>query len=293
MKLVETKDFQSAISLKKLGFFGYLISIVLMKLFKIDQCNLIYDKVKHLRGHDFFNTLLSEMNCKYEVLEEDIKRIPKEGAFITISNHPLGGLDGILLIKTLIEVRPDYKIMANFILSKIEPLSPYVLQVNPFENKKKVKSSHKGIKNAFNHLKQNCAFGMFPAGEVSTYDSESNSIRDRQWQASAIGLAKKAKVPVIPIYFHAKNSRLFYYISSISGLLRTAMLPIEFARKRKKEIKIRIGNPISVKEQIEYSDLSAYSEFLRKKTYVLASPYKESKAISTIIDKNATYFKGK
>ena len=285
MKLVKTKDFQLAIGLKKLGFFGRWISSLLMRLLKIDRCNQIYDKVKYLEGIEFLDALLSELNCKYEVLDQEIERIPKQGAFITVSNHPLGGLDGVLLIKILSKARPDYKIMANFLLARVEPLSPYLFCVNPFENKKKIKSSGQGIKNALNHLKNKHPLGMFPAGQVSTYNFKLNSIKERLWQASTIRLAQKASIPIIPIYFHAKNSKLFYSISSISNVLRTALLPMEFVRKRKKVIKIRIGKPISVKEQAEYVELDQYTEFLRKKTYMLASPYKQGKAFSTIIEK--------
>jgi len=67
--------------------------------------------------------------------------LPKEGAYITISNHPLGGIDGVLLLKLLVSHRSDFKIIANFLLNRIEPISPYILPVNPFENHKDAKSS--------------------------------------------------------------------------------------------------------------------------------------------------------
>ena len=59
---------------------------------------------------------MDEFQITFEIPKEDLKRIPKEGSFITISNHPLGGVDGILLLKLLIEHRPDFKIIANFLL---------------------------------------------------------------------------------------------------------------------------------------------------------------------------------
>ena len=58
---------------------------------------------------------------------KDFKRLPKDGPYITVSNHPLGGIDGILLLKLLLENRSDFKIMANFLLHRIEPLKPYIL----------------------------------------------------------------------------------------------------------------------------------------------------------------------
>ena len=65
---------------------------------------------QNLKDLDFFTALLDDLQIKFEIPEDDLKRIPKDGAFITVSNHPLGGIDGILLLKLLIEKRPDYKI---------------------------------------------------------------------------------------------------------------------------------------------------------------------------------------
>ncbi|MGY8910544.1 MAG: GNAT family N-acyltransferase, partial [Flavobacteriales bacterium] len=105
---------------------------------------------------------------------------------------------------------------------------------------------------------------------------------DKPWEESAVRLIQKANVPVIPIYFHAKNSRLFYFLSKISDTLRTAKLPSEVISQEGRVIKVRIGKPISVADQNEYKELSAFSEFIRKKTYMLANPFeKKTKILST------------
>ena len=131
MGLVNAKEVASAVGLKKFGFLGTFMGWSLMKILKIDTLNKIYNKHKHLNDLEFVNSLLDEFEIKFEIPEEDLKRIPKNGPFITISNHPLGGIDGILLLKLLLEIRPDFKIIANFLLHRIEPLKPYVMPVNP------------------------------------------------------------------------------------------------------------------------------------------------------------------
>ena len=210
----------------------------------------------------------------FELLEEDLKRIPKSGAFITVSNHPLGGIDGILLLKLLLEHRPDYKIIANFLLHRIAPLKPYVMPVNPFENHKDAKSSLLGLKSSLQHLQDGRPLGIFPAGEVSTY-RDGKLMVDKPWELGAVKLIKKAEVPVIPIYFHAKNSWLFYILSKISDTFRTAKLPSELLSQKNRVIKVRIGKPISVKDQQEYKDINSFYEYLRKKTYMLANPFEK------------------
>jgi len=274
MGLVTSKELAKAINLDKFGFIGTFIGWVLMKTLRIDKINDVYNKHKHLNVLDFLNALLSDLQIKYEIPEEDLKRIPKEGAFVTVSNHPLGGIDGVLLLKIILEQRSDYKIIANFLLQRILPMKPYIMAVNPFENRKDVKSSVGGFKQAITHLRSGAPLGVFPAGEVSTKKVD-DLVVDKQWEPAAMKLIQKAQVPILPIYFHAKNSSFFYKLSNISDILRSAKLPSEPLSQKNRVVKIRIGKPILVKDQKEYSDLAEFTSFLRKKTYMLANPYEK------------------
>ncbi|MET2983658.1 lysophospholipid acyltransferase family protein [Aureibaculum conchae] len=272
MELVSSKEIAKVVHLDKYGFVGTFMGWILLKVLRISKLNRIYKKHKNKHDVDFLNAILDEVQIKFEIPEEDLKRIPKEGAFISVSNHPLGGIDGILLLKLLVEKRPDYKIIANFLLHRIEPLKPYVMPVNPFEDRKDAKSSVTGIKNALQHLRDGYPLGIFPAGEVSTY-KDGKLIVDKPWEEGAIKLIHKANVPIIPIYFHAKNSRLFYFLSKINDTLRTAKLPSELLTQKSRTIKVRIGKPISIKDQKEHENIDDFHQFIRKKTYMLANPF--------------------
>ena len=281
MSLVTAKEIAKVIHLDKYGFIGTFFGWILIKLLRISKINRLYNKHKHLQDLEFFTALLEDLQIKFEIPEEDLRRIPKNGAFITVSNHPLGGIDGILLLKLLIEKRPDYKIIANFLLHRIEPMKPFIMPVNPFEERKNVKSSLGGIKNALKHVKEGYPLGLFPAGEVSTYKDD-RLIVDKPWEEGAIKLIQKAKLPVIPIYFHAKNSRLFYVLSKLNNNLRTAKLPSELLSQKERLIRVRIGRPISVKDQEEFKNTKDLGDFIRKKTYMLANPFeKKTKTLNT------------
>jgi len=281
MTLVSAKEVAKAVNIEKLGFLGTFIGWILMRVLNISAINKVYEKHKHLSDLDFMNALLDEYEIKFEIPKEDLRRIPKTGSFITISNHPLGGIDGILLLKLLLEYRPDFKIIANFLLHRIKPMKPYILPVNPFEEKKDVKSSLMGFKTALLHLQEGRSLGIFPAGEVSTY-REGNLFVDKPWEEAAMKLIRKANVPVVPIYFHAKNSKFFYHLAKLSDTLRTAKLPSEVLTQKERLIKVRIGNPISVNDQNEYKTLESYTEFLRKKTYMLANPFRKKKLLENL-----------
>ncbi|TCK68043.1 putative hemolysin [Winogradskyella wandonensis] len=276
--LVSAKEVAKAINADKYGFLGTFAGWILMKVLKISSLNKIYNRNKHLNQLEFLDGLLDDFQIKFEIPEEDLKRLPKEGPYITVSNHPLGGIDGILLLKLMLEQRNDFKIIANFLLHRIEPLKPYIMPVNPFEDRKDAASSITGFKNAILHLREGHPLGVFPAGEVSTY-RDGKLVVDKPWEDAAMKLIQKAEVPVVPIYFHAKNSRLFYRLSKISDTLRTAKLPSELLTQKRRVIKVRVGKSISVNDQKEHKSLKDFSDFLRQKTYMLSRAFEDKPKI--------------
>lgn len=281
MGLVTSKEVAKAINLNKLGFIGTFVGWSLIQLLRISTLNKIYTRNKDLADLSFINALINDFEVTFEIPEEDLRRIPKTGAFITISNHPLGGIDGILLLKLLLEKRSDFKVIANFLLHRIVPLKPYVMPVNPFEHYQEVKSSMGGFKAALMHLQEGKPLGIFPSGEVSTI-KEGKFIVDKPWEPPAMKLIKKARVPVVPVYFHAKNTPLFYRLAKWSDIFRTAKLPSELLTQKDRVIKIRIGNPITVNDQDEHSSIASFTDFLRKKTYMLAHAFEKKNLLEQI-----------
>lgn len=283
MSLISKNDLVLAAGLGKWGLLKYPIVSAVMRLAKINKVNDLYDKIKDLEGQEFFDKLLEELNVKYLAFQEDLAKIPKTGPFILVSNHPLGALDGVIMCKILTEIRPDFKVMGNFLLTKIKPMEPYVISVNPFEKRKEAYSSMSGMREALKHLSEGGCLGIFPAGEVSNKNNEYNEILDKEWQEPALKLIKKAQVPVVPMYFHAKNSKLFYNVSKIHPDLQTLLLPSEMVNKREKPIKIRIGRPVTPKILNEYETPKELGEFLRKKVYMMKSYFEDRKSVAEFL----------
>jgi putative hemolysin len=275
MQVVNAKQIAKALNLDKYGSLGTVAAKLFMKVTRISKLNKIYNKTYTPDALPFLNNVINELGVTYEIPADDLKRLPKAGPYITISNHPLGGLDGILLMKILLEHDPNFKVIANFILQEIEPLKPVIMPVNPFDDKKDIKSSVLGLKETFRHLSDGKPLGLFPAGEVSTIEGD-HIMLDKPWEPAAMRIIQKANVPVVPIYFHTKNSKLFYWLAKINPILRTLKLPSELLTQKNKVIKIRIGKPISVAEQNEHKEsIELFTEFLRKKTYILSNTFEE------------------
>jgi len=243
----------------------------LMYFLRYTKLNKIFNNIKDKKGIDFIDALIEILKVSYIIDDRDLKKIIKKGPFIVVCNHPYGGIDAILLIKILSQVRPDLKVMANFLLKKIEPISDFFLPVNSFENNKEFGSGFENVKSAFEYLKDGVCLCIFPAGEVSGYDGF-NKITDHQWQYSALKFIKRADVPVVPVYFSGKNSLIFHLAGLIHPALRTIKLPSELLNKRKKPVVVRIGSPIYVDEQDKFPEVYQYGRYLRAKTYSLGNP---------------------
>ena len=266
MELVKTNDFFKVPSRMKY-FGGSAFANFLMYMLRMKKVNKLYTELSDEKGLDFIDKLIETLELKFEFDETQLRKIPLDGSFITISNHPFGGLDGILLIKILSKIRPDIKILANPFLQKIDPLQTFFLSVNPFE---KASSGTSGLKLAMTQLRDGGVLGIFPAGEVSGFDQYYN-VADKEWQYLVIKLIKKANVPIVPIYFSGSNSMLFHFLGMINPRLKMAKLPSEFFSRKKKEISIRIGTPIRPNEIDQFADIHQLGRFLRAKTYCLGA----------------------
>lgn len=263
-QLIAKRDFQQFLQTENKTLAPF--SNLLMEVLKLNKINKIYSEALDKNPDEFIGNILKSLNISIQISAQDLEKIPLTGSFITISNHPFGGIDGLILLHILLKKRPDYKIIANFLLKKIEPLSPYILPVNPFEER--TKNSLSGLKTAFQTLKNENPIGIFPAGEVSSFQSK-QIITDKTWNVGAMKLIKKAQVPILPIYFEGNNSLAFHLLGLINPKLRTAKLPSEFFNKKNKIIRVRIGYPIGIEDQNTCENINELTNYLRSRTYAL------------------------
>lgn len=266
-KLINIPDIKKAIKVK--GPVGTLIAAPLMRTMGLNKINSQYEDLKPYYNAEFTDRLIKNLNIKCDIDPKDLANIPKEGPFIITSNHPFGGIDGVILYNTIASVRPDFKILTNFLLSYIDNLKECFMPVNPFSNRKDLKSSLGGIRAAREHVESGHALGLFPSGEVSTYYGEKFT-RDKQWQPAMIKLIKNSGVPVVPIYFHGTNSWKFHMLGRIHPFLRTLSLPSELNNKKGATIIMRIGKPILFSEIKKFGeDNTLLANYLRSRSYAL------------------------
>lgn len=243
----------------------------LLKFLQIDKVNEIHEHNIDHPGPEFVRGLLTDLDIKLKIDNEEVLDHLPEGAFITVSNHHFGALDGIILIDLVASRRPRYKVMVNMFLNYISGMRPNFIAVDAMasDDPKKKAVSMKGIKEAIKMVRSGEPVGFFPAGAVGKVNWRLR-LKDRQWQPNIIRLIDQLNVPVIPIFFHGSNSWWFNFLGITVWQLRSLRHPAEVFRKRGKTFHVTVGNPISVEEQARHKgSLEEFGQFLREKTYSL------------------------
>jgi putative hemolysin len=198
----------------------------------------------HLQGVEFVEQVLDYFQFRFAVRDDELERIPVTGRVVIIANHPIGSLDGLALIKLVSSIRSDVKVVANQLLNAINPLADLLLPVNNLQGG----TEKRKLDHIRDHLQQEGALILFPAGEVSRL--KPNGVRDGKWHGGFLRFARAAKAPILPVFIDAKNSALFYGASMVYKPLATMLLVQEMFKQKHKKIGIRIG------ELIPYSSYS-------------------------------------
>ncbi|CAK7030628.1 MAG: hypothetical protein PARBA_03829 [Parabacteroides sp.] len=266
--VVDIYDLQKAAPFFK-SRIGTFLGKVLIKWLDIDKVNRVHANNCHLRGADFTTALLNDplIDIKYKLHNAEVLDNLPEGAFVTVSNHPIGSIDGIMLIDIFASRRPDFKVMVNGILTNIGAMDDNFVSVKPdSKNEGANLKNMNGVRVSLQRLKEGHPMGFFPAGSISMYNKEAGRIQDLPWTHSVIRLIRKANAPIYPVYFDFLNSRFFYWLGRIDWRIRTLRIPAEAFNKRGHTVDIYIGDPINP-EEIQGLDDKELAEFLYKKTY--------------------------
>lgn len=216
----------------------------------------------HLRGYDFAEQVLDYFEFSFTVRDKERERIPAQGRVVIVSNHPIGSLDGLALIKLARTVRPDVRVVANEILAAIEPLSPLLLPVDNMGGR----TPRRNLEAIQRHLNNEGALIIFPAGEVSRFGAK--GVRDGKWRTGFLRLANACNAPIVPVFIDGRNSAFFYALSFLAKPLSTLWLVREMFKQARNCVEIRIGQPVSCRGYQRLTmPLQEKSELFRRHVY--------------------------
>jgi 1-acyl-sn-glycerol-3-phosphate acyltransferase len=238
----------------------------LKKIVHQDELNEFLKASGHLRDAKFIEAGLKFFDIKYNVSGKE--NIPLNGRYIFVSNHPLGGLDGLVFIYELSKYHKNIKFPVNDILMNIKNLSGIFLPVN--KHGSQAKEAARLIEEAYSSSSQ---ILYYPAGLCSR--KKKGVIKDLQWHKSFISKAIQHKRDVVPAFFSGRNSNFFYNLSNIRKFvgikanIEMLYLVDELFKQKGKEINLVFGKTISWQTFDNSRSLPEWAEWVKDKSYEL------------------------
>ncbi len=233
-KIIEDKNPKLAKRLPK------FVLRLLERIIHVDEVNYYIYKWRNLFGLSWADQ--SIIDFEIDLTTSGMENIPKQGNQIMVSNHPLGGFDGVTLMSVVGKVRPDIKFPVNDILMRVPGLKPLLVPINKHgRNTENVEILEKAFSSDDMLL-------FFPAGLVSRIQKE--GIRDLEWKPTFISRAVKYHRDVIPVFIYAYNSMFFYRLAywrkklGIKANIEMLFLPAEVFKQHNAKIHIHFGKAI-------------------------------------------------
>jgi len=250
---------------------GFIVNY-LKRIVHQDDLNKFLEDSAELKDAELIEAGLKFFGIKARV--EGKGNIPSSGRYIFVSNHPLGGLDGLVFIHELSKIYSDVKFPVNDILTNIENLSGIFLPVN--KHGPQGREAARMIEEAY---ASDCQILYFPAGLCSR--KKRGVIKDLQWHKSFITKSVQHKRDVIPAYFSGRNSNFFYNLSNfrnfigIRANIEMLYLADEMFRQRDKEIRLVIGRQIPWQTFDRSRSAIEWADWVRTKSYELETPHQQ------------------
>jgi len=246
---------------------GFVLNY-LKRIVHQDELNAFLRQYGHLQDATLIAAGLKEFNIRYSV--SGTENIPSSGRFVFVSNHPLGGLDGLVFINEISKYFHDIKFPVNDILLNIKNLSGIFLPINKHGSQSREAASK--IEEAF---ASDCQILYFPAGLCSR--KTRGVIKDLEWHKSFISKAINHKRDIIPAFFSGRNSEFFYQLSNFRKLLgikaniEMLYLADEMFRQKDREFRLTFGKRIGCETLDRSSSVQEWTEWVRERCYELES----------------------
>jgi putative hemolysin len=265
-KLIDIERVFSEKNPRLLKFVPGFVIRYLKRVIHQDELNDALERYKDKMGLDFIDEILKEFDAK--IIVEGIENVPAHGRYIIAANHPLGGIDGMALMKVVGSVRKDILFPVNDLLMYLPNLKPLFIPLN------KHGRNTDNIRIFDETFASDVAILYFPAGLCSR--KVNGEIVDLEWKKTFISKAKKFQRNIIPVYIMGRNSNFFYNLANwrvrfgLKSNIEMLYLVDEMFKQKDKEILIRFGKPIpfqffdKTKKDIEWA------AYMRDHVYSLA-----------------------
>lgn len=270
-KLIDlTSGFDSQVARRTMALIQPAIE-TLLHLDRVNRCYAEYhETLDACKGPlEIFQSALTSMGVGYELSAEDLRNIPTRGPLVVVANHPFGGIEGVILGAVLLQVRSDLRILANYLLKRVDGIGDTIIPVDPFDAPGSVKENLRGLKTALAWLKAGGVLATFPAGEVASFHWKKGRVADPAWSPHVAAIARRTRAAVLPVFFPGRNSLLFQLLGVLHPRLRTALLPRELMNKAGRRVRLFVGKAIPWQVLKRYETDAELIEYLKLRTHFL------------------------
>lgn len=203
------------------------------------------DAVANMSGFQAFEFLSATLMLDIAVRHPE--RIPDRGGFLLVSNHPTGIADGIAMFDLLKERRPDMMFFANRDAIRVNPrFAEMIIPVEWREEHKSKLKTRETLHITNRAIAEGKAAILFPSGRIAYWGE--GRLNERPWKISAVSLARKYELPILPVHMSARNSGLFYWLAKWSTELRDMTVFHELLNKKSNRFEFTIGTLIQPDE---------------------------------------------
>lgn len=231
-----------------------------------DVINHILDNYSSLPPQEFIRACFKEWGVSYSI--HGIEKLPRDGRYLFVANHPFGGMDGMMLADKLMEYYGDVRVVVNDLLMNIAPLRPLWIPVN------KHGSQTTGYVQKFDEeFYGDRPILTFPAGLCSR--KIDGRVQDTEWKTSFLKKAYATQRVIVPVFVEGRLSEFFYRVSRLRkwvGMkfnIEMVWLPDEMLRQKGRHFRMIVGDPIPVADLQHFHSLREQVEEVRRRTYEL------------------------
>ncbi len=229
----------------------------------------LYEQHLTAADPDFWGSAIRRLGLVLDFDAEKLDGLPASGPVVVVANHPYGVLDGLMIGHLIQQRRPDFRILANGLLTRSAEAAAYILPIDFNDTADARATNLRSRRVALDVLKAGGVLVVFPGGTVSTSPRAFGTAVDPVWKPFTARLIHAVEAPVLPVCFVGQNSRLFQLASHVSGTLRLSLLFHEVANKIGTRQRVEIGELIPYSVLRGFGDRTALMAELRQRTYAL------------------------
>ncbi len=262
-------DLRKIIASKSQKLANYIPGFVyswLNGLLHVEELNEIIDDGWDFEPQEFLQAFFRRQKITYSA--SGLDSLDPSGRYMFASNHPFGGMDGMMLADLMISQFGDARVVVNDILMNLKPLAPLWIPVNTLG-----KQNGEYAKKFDQELAGNLPILTFPAGLCSRYID--GAVQDPKWKNTFIRRAHASGRTIVPLYVDGTLHKGFYRLYrlrkalGIKANLEMLLLVDGMFRQKGRNITIKVGEPITLAELSSYGDPNAQCEEVRRRVYAM------------------------